>query len=115
MADIVRRCHDRQGHVVVHRYWRGVCVHRLSVRSLAPGLCHRAFICQCQPRARFIAGGLVRRYYDKHDNKGAVDKGVLLSSGLIAGEALVGVGLAGCALAGLDLSTGLQPGIGKPD
>lgn len=54
--------------------------------------------------AAIMAGGLVRHWYEKRkyakeeDKDNAIDRGVLYTSGMIAGEGLVGILLAVCAI-----------------
>lgn len=61
-------------------------------------------------------GGLIRyvvekkKYKTEQEQKNAVERGILFTSGLIAGEGLVGILLALVAIAGINLSLGISLG-----
>ena len=64
-----------------------------------------------------MVGGIIRGYLDNkqeklNDNKvkNQIEKGILYSSGLIAGEGLIGIALAGAAVLGINLNIGINFG-----
>jgi len=64
-----------------------------------------------------MVGGVIRGYLDNkkeklNDNKvkNQIEKGILYSSGLIAGEGLIGIALAGAAVLGINLNIGINFG-----
>lgn len=62
--------------------------------------------------AAVLAGGIVRHLVERREkstaNDGAAEKGVLLASGLIAGDALIGIAVATFAAIGTDIAFGLR-------
>jgi putative OPT family oligopeptide transporter len=64
-----------------------------------------------------MLGGIIRGYLDNKKEKlndskvkNQIEKGILYSSGLIAGEGLIGIALAGAAVANINLNIGINFG-----
>ena len=71
-----------------------------------------------QLNACIMVGGIIRLFFDKMKNEEkkekAVNRGILFTSGMIAGEGLVGILLALLAVFGVDKALNLSEKLGIP-